>query len=76
MLKSYEAIYENGVLNWVDAEPTFDKVKVLVIFEENILEKTGTVQRTIKSLKGIAPKPHKIISLDEMNEAIQIEGAK
>lgn len=76
MLKSYEAIYENGILNWVDAEPTFDKVKVLVIFEENILEKTGTVQRTIKSLKGIAPKPDTIISLDKMNEAIQIEGAK
>ena len=76
MLKSYEAIYENGILNWVDTKPTFDKAKVLVIFEENILEKTSTVQRTIKNLKGIAPKPHKIISLDEMNEAIQIEGSK
>lgn len=75
MLKSYEAIYENGVLNWVDAKPSFDKVKVLVIFEENIIEK-NTEQRSIKNLKGIAPKPHKIISIDEMNEAIQIEGAK
>ena len=76
MLKSYEAIYENGVLNWVDAKPSFDKVNVLVIFEENIIEKKNTVQRTIKNLKGIAPKPHEIISIDEMNEAIQIEGAK
>ncbi len=39
MLKSYEAIYENGILNWIDAEPIFDKAKVLLIFEENKFEK-------------------------------------
>ncbi len=76
MLKSYEAIYENGKLNWTDTKPAFDKVKVLVIFEENRLEKTSTVQKNIKKLKGIAPKPLKTISLEEMNEAIEIEGAK
>ncbi len=76
MLKSYEAIYENGKLNWTHTKPAFDKVKVLVIFEEKILDKTSALQKNIKKLKGIAPKPYKAISLDEMNEAIQIEGAK
>jgi len=32
--------------------------------------------QSIKQLKGIAPKPVRIISLEEMDAAIQLEGAK
>ena len=35
MLKSYEAFYENGKLNWLGAPPPVNKVKVLVVVEED-----------------------------------------
>lgn len=76
MLKSYEAVYENGHLNWLDVKPKQTKAKVLVIFEDNVVEDSKSQKVSIKSLKGIAPKPNKIISLEEMDEAIQLEGAK
>ena len=72
MLKSYEAIYDNGKLNWIGIKPNLNKVKVIIVVEE---AETG-VQQSIKQLKGIAPKPERIISLEEMNEAIELEGAK
>ncbi|MFA5017566.1 MAG: hypothetical protein WC504_08465 [Methylobacter sp.] len=32
--------------------------------------------QSIKQLKGIAPKPERVVSLEEMDAAIQLEGAK
>ncbi|MCK9637985.1 MAG: hypothetical protein M0R41_17070 [Methylobacter tundripaludum] len=32
--------------------------------------------QSIKQLKGIAPKPGRVVSLEEMDAAIQLEGAK
>jgi hypothetical protein len=74
MLKSYEAIYENGTLNWLGLKPNFTKGKVIVVVEENTVENNST--QSIKRLKGIAPKPNKIVSIEEMNRAIELEGAK
>ena len=74
MLKSYEAIYENGRLNWLGTKPKLTKAKVIVVVEENDLESHS--YQSIKQLKGIAPKPERIISLEEMNAAIELEGAK
>ena len=42
--------------------------------EEEPAKKTR--HHSIKQLKGIAPKPNTVISLDEMNIAIELEGAK
>lgn len=74
MLKSYEAIYENGTLNWLGTKPNFTKGKVIVVVEENTVENSSS--QSIKLLKGIAPKPSKVISIEEMNTAIELEGAK
>ena len=74
MLKSYEAIYENGRLNWLGTKPNLTKAKVIVVVAENNLESHSN--QSIKQLKGIAPKPERIISLEEMDTAIQLEGAK
>lgn len=71
MLKSYEAIYENGKLNWLSAQPPFEKARVIVVVEED-----NNIDSSIKKLKGIVPKPNKAISLEEMDNAIQMEGAK
>ena len=73
MLKSYEAIYENGWLNWLGTKSLLTKAKVIVVVEENDLE-SNTDQST-KQLKGMAPKPNRPISLEEMETAIQLEGA-
>jgi hypothetical protein len=75
MLKSYEAIYTNNQLNWLNSKPNIDNVKVLVIFEEHI-SNTPVIKNSIKNLKGLVPKPEKSISLDEMKQAIELEGAK
>ena len=75
MLKSYEAIYANNQLNWLNSKPNVDNVKVLVIFEEYI-SNTPVIKNSIKNLKGLVPKPEKSISLDEMKQAIELEGAK
>ena len=74
MLKSYEAIYENGTLNWLGTKPNLSKAKVIVVVEEHDLE--SHPHQSIKQLKGIAPKSERIISLEEMDTAIQLEGAK
>ena len=74
MLKSYEAIYENGRLNWLGTKPIITKAKVIVVVEESDLE--SNIVQSIKQLKGIAPKPDRVISLDEMETAIQLEGAQ
>ncbi|MDO9048164.1 MAG: hypothetical protein Q7U66_10565 [Methylobacter sp.] len=41
--------------------------------DENIKNHTP---QSIKQLKGIAPKPERVVSLEEMDAAIQLEGAK
>jgi hypothetical protein len=74
MLKSYEAIYDNGTLNWLGNIPAAKRAKVIVIIEENVTEPPA--QTSITQLKGIAPKPERAISLEEMDEAVQLEGAK
>ncbi|MEI6707902.1 MAG: hypothetical protein WCK96_12305 [Methylococcales bacterium] len=72
MLKSYEAIYDNGKLNWLGTKPNLTKAKVIVVIEESETE----TQQSIKQLKGIAPKPERVMSLEEMKQAIELEGAK
>lgn len=74
MLKSYEAIYENGTLNWLGKKPNLTKAKVIVVVEEHDTEANS--HQSIKQLKGIAPKPERVVSLEEMDDAIQLEGAK
>ena len=54
MLKSYEAIYTNNQLNWLNSKPNIDNVKVLVIFEEHI-SNTPITNNSIKNLKGMVP---------------------
>jgi hypothetical protein len=73
MLKSYEAIYENGKLNWPGTKPNLTKAKVIVVVEEHDLESHS--HQSIKQLKGIAPKPERIISSEEMDAAIQLEAS-
>jgi hypothetical protein len=68
MLKSYEAIYDGGKLNWLGKIPAISKAKVIVIFDE--IDDKASTQYSIKTLKGIAPKPQRFISLEEMNQAI------
>jgi hypothetical protein len=75
MLKSYEAIYKNNQLNWLNSKPEADNVKVLVIFEESV-SMDNAANNSIKNLKGIVPKPEKAISLDEMKQAIEQQGAR
>lgn len=37
MLKSYEAIYENGQIKWLADQPSNDSVRIIVtVLEENI----------------------------------------
>jgi hypothetical protein len=55
-------------------KPTFTEAKVIVVVEENDLE--SNTNRSIKRLKGMALKPDRVISLEEMETAIQLEGAK
>ena len=55
MLKSYEAIYDNGKLNWIGIKPNLNKVKVIIVVEE---AETG-VQQSIKQLKGIFIQPER-----------------
>ncbi|MCD2449352.1 hypothetical protein GO003_002980 [Methylicorpusculum oleiharenae] len=74
MLKSYEAFYENGKLNWLGVPPPVNKVKVLVVVEEH--EQVEQGGQSIKRLKGIAPRPVHPVSLEDMENAIQLEGAK
>jgi hypothetical protein len=73
MLKSYEAIYENGKLNWLGITPNIKKTKVIVVVEET---EVGSNAQSIKQLKGIAPKPEQAISLEEMDTAVQLEGTR
>ncbi|MEE4359467.1 MAG: hypothetical protein V2I97_23545 [Desulfococcaceae bacterium] len=74
MLKSYEAIYENGRLNWLGTKPGFTKAKVTVLVEENT-DPEDNARQSIRNLKGIVPRPERIISLEEMDMAIRLEGA-
>ncbi len=41
MLKSYEAIYEDGRLSWIDTAPRAKKMRVLVVVEENTPQSDG-----------------------------------
>jgi hypothetical protein len=74
MLKSYEAIYDDGKLNWLGKIPAIRKAKVIVVIEEDSNEEPA--HQSIRKLKGIAPKPQRVVSLEEMDKAIQLEGAK
>jgi hypothetical protein len=44
MLKSYEAIYENGQVKWLDEQPTVESARLIVTVLE---EKTMPVKRRI-----------------------------
>jgi hypothetical protein len=35
MLRSYEAIYDHGRLEWIDPPPDFDHARVVVVVEES-----------------------------------------
>lgn len=74
MLKSYEAYYDNGKLNWLGVPLHIRKAKVIVVVEED--ESDNAHDQSIKQLKGIAPKPVRAVSLEDMETAIQHEGAK
>lgn len=74
MLKSYKAIYENGTLNWLGKIPAIQKAEVIVVIEESMDEQSS--RQSIRKLKGLAPKPQRVISLEEMDNAIQFEGEK
>lgn len=74
MLKSYEAIYDNGQLNWLGEKPVINKTRVIVVIEEDGAE--SHTHHSIRQLKGLAPKPKQVISIEEMNAAIELEGAK
>jgi len=47
MLKSYEAIYKNGTLHWLNQKPTEQELRVLVVVNEtqsrsyDVLDKRG-----------------------------------
>ncbi len=43
MLSSYEAIYENGQLHWLNESPNRDNVKVIVTLLEPVSESTADI---------------------------------
>lgn len=55
MLKSYEAIYDNGTLNWLNATPSFSRAKVIVVVDEinDELETTKPKTSLLSTLKQI-----------------------
>ncbi|KHD07702.1 hypothetical protein PN36_26480 [Candidatus Thiomargarita nelsonii] len=61
MLKSYEAIYKNGILRWLDQNPTQPnkELHVLVIIEVN---ETNTYSSSGQSVENFDP---------EINEKLQ-----
>lgn len=67
----------------LDEEPTTAEkgdLKTLLAGLEGVFPEAENVKnhspQSIKQLKGIAPKPERAVSLEEMDAAIQLEGAK
>jgi hypothetical protein len=63
MLKSYEAIYDNGTLSWLNATPSFSRAKVIVVVDEisNGIELEAAKPKTsllsaLKQIKINAPE--------------------
>lgn len=47
MLKSYEAVYENGQVKWVDEQPPVSSARIIVTVLENPLQEIA-VTRPVK----------------------------
>ena len=53
MLKSYEAIYENGQVTWLDEKPAVDSARVIVtVLGERELPKKTQVRSPGSSIAG------------------------
>lgn len=73
----FETYIDNGVVQIPTQYKKLQhskKAKVIIMVEEN--EVANESYQSIKQLKGIAPKPQRVVSLEEMEAAIQLEGAK
>jgi hypothetical protein len=44
MLKSYEAIYENGQVRWLDAPPPVSSARIIVTVLEKPLQEIAVIQ--------------------------------
>ena len=51
-----------------------DKVEFLVDKDGSV--RIVTITASITKLKGMVPRPKKVVSLEEMNKAIEMEGGK
>jgi len=68
----------------LDEEPVTavaeEDLKTLLVSLGEALTDEGNTENhplhSIRQLKGIAPKPEQVVSLEEMDAAIQLEGAK
>jgi trans-aconitate methyltransferase len=65
MLKSYEAIYKNGVLQWLDSHPEVNEARVIVTVlppEMTIIEPMPKKRQPPEKLKGTARAVGDIVS--------------
>ena len=47
MLKSYEAVYENGQVKWLDGKPAISSARVIVTVLEEMKETTSLNEQTV-----------------------------
>ena len=52
MLRSYEAIYENGCLRWLDEQPNAESVRVIVTILNEQAAQPKACRATPPSLRG------------------------
>lgn len=74
MLQAYEAVIDNGKINWLDTPPNLDNQKVAVIILPTQSTQPSPKQRKIGSLAGKATFPDDINKYDD--EVAQLFGVE
>ncbi len=66
MLKSYEAVYEDGTLRWVREQPTAKRMKVIVTVLEEESDAQGSITRRaiLERAKGCLKSGKSIEEID------------
>lgn len=68
MLKSYEAIYENGQVKWLDEQPTSESARVIVTVLEAPIQKVQT--STIQPKRKFGQFRGQVQMADDFDEAL------
>jgi AbrB family looped-hinge helix DNA binding protein len=50
--------------------------KVVFFLEEDDMVKLAPVGQSVTKLKGMVPKPERALTLEEINDAIELEGSR